>query len=35
MYGFLRRGTHLTHEQPITSEMDPKTAKFNKNKPVF
>lgn len=35
MYGFLRGGAYLTHEQLISSEMDPKTANFNKNKPVF
>lgn len=35
MYGFWRRGAHLIYEQPLTAEMDPKTAKFNKNKPVF
>lgn len=32
---FLRRGAHFTHEQAITPEVDPKTAKFNKDKSVF
>lgn len=34
-YSCWRRGAHLTYKQLITFKIYPKTAKLNKNSPIF